>query len=39
MNNESKKEPVPAKVREEMRKGIPQRKAVSYADLPKGERK
>ncbi len=37
--NDQKKEPVPAKVREQMRKGIPQRKAVSYADLPKEPRK
>jgi hypothetical protein len=36
---DEKKEPVPAKVREEMQRGIPQRKAVSYADLPKEKRK
>ena len=35
MKNEPKKEPVPAKVREQIAKGIPGRKALSYADLPK----
>lgn len=39
MTDEPKKTPVPAKVREEMERGVPQRQAVSYAELKKGERK
>ncbi|MBB6424956.1 hypothetical protein HDC35_000653 [Sphingopyxis sp. JAI128] len=39
MKDEPKKQPVPATVREQMARGIPQRKAVSYADLPKEKRK
>lgn len=39
MKNEPMKEPVPAKVREQIEKGIPGRKALSYAELPKGDRK
>lgn len=38
MKNEPMKEPVPAKVREQIAKGIPGRKALSYAELPKDGR-
>lgn len=39
MDKEPKKEAIPAKVREEMQRGIPLRQAVSYAELKKGDRK
>lgn len=39
MDKEPKKEAISAKVREEMQRGIPLHKAISYAELKKGERK
>ena len=39
MDKEPKKEAIPAKVREEMQRGISQRKAISYTELKKGDRK
>ena len=39
MDKEPKKESIPAKVREEMDKGLRQRYAISSAELKKGERK